>query len=221
MSESKEKFFDWAYDTRYIKDRNNKIAWGVAGFFGVLATISVIAVAYLTPLKEKELEVITVDKSTGIIDFYTDITTLNWTKEEAVDYANVMKYIELRESYLRDTYAKNYEEAVKMSAGIARNELIENYAPNAPKSPILKYRKRAQVDLRFKSFTYQGNDKNIVIARYIADVKQADGIKQEHYIATVQFDYAKAETLKLSTRLKNPLAFFASNYQNKREGYQK
>lgn len=217
---SKEDFFDWAYDTRHYESRNNKIAWTFAAFFAALSVLSIAALVGLTPIKEKIPFVFTVDKNTGIVELRTMSDTLNWTPTEAEDYANVAKYVQLRASYLRATYPQQYEKAVKMSAKVARRDLIESYAPNAPKSPILLYRERSQVDIRFKSVAYHGSNNNVVIARYIADIKSPEGTVSKHYIATVQYEYADNASLSLSARIFNPHAFVATNYQISEEGFQ-
>lgn len=212
--------YDWAYDTRMRDKRSIIIAWSLTSFFAVLALVSVIAVSVLTPLKENVPFVFTIDNNTGILEPRTMQDTLHWSANEAEDKSNVANYIKKREGYIESTYTNNYEEAVRQSTGLARKELVENYAPDALNSPMLLMRDKAQVNLRFKSLNYHGEKKNVVIARYIADTITPEGVTSIHYIATVQFDYADNEALSLTTRLTNPHAFVVTNYQNTREGFQ-
>lgn len=218
--ESKEAFFDWAYDTRHIRSRDNKIAWAITGVMTLITISAVLGVAALTPLKENVPLVFTVDKNTGIVEPRTTLNELGWNSSEAQDFSNVYTHINLREGYLRPTYPTNYEKAVRQSTGIARTDLVTNFAPDAPRTPILKYRDKTQVDLRFKSVNYHGEKQNVVIARYIADIKTGEEIVSKHYIATVQFEYAENQDLSLMSRLSNPFAFVVSNYQNREEGFQ-
>jgi type IV secretion system protein VirB8 len=217
---NKDDFFDWAYDTRYYQKRSVLLAWGTAAFFAILATLAIIAVVGLTPLKENTPFVFAVDKNTGIIEPRTTTDVLNWTADAAEDYANVAGYITLREAYLKDTYASNYEEAVRKSSGIARAALVRDHAPDGPKSPIIEWGERAQLNVRFKSVNHHGSNKNIVIARFIVDTVYSDKTDSEHYVATVEYVYADGEELSLMTRLSNPHAFVVTNYQVSKEGFQ-
>lgn len=221
MSKSKDDFFDWAYDTRHYQNRNLAIAWGIAAAFAVLSICCIIALIALTPLKTTVPYVFTVDEATGIVEPQTSLMeTQHLTPSSAEDFANVARYIRLRDSYLYGTYPGNYEQAVKMSTGVARTDLVQNYAPNGPLSPMRHLQDRGQADVRFKSISYHGQDKNIAIARYVRDIKTPDGIATTHHVATVQFEYATAESLSLALRLMNPHAFVVTHYQSAEEGQQ-
>ena len=216
MSKEKDDFFNWAYDTRYYQARNNKVAYIIAFLSLLISLASVLSVSFLTPLKEVKPFIITVDKTTGLVDTTTTLNDLNITKEEAIDFANMALYIRLRESYIPQTYEINYRRAVMMSAGAARTQLTELYAPDKPKSPILLYGDNANISIDFKNdMAYQTS--NILISRFVATIIHENEVKKEHYIATITFSYSTNAQLSLGSRLNNPLGFIVTNYQVSKE----
>src|SRR5690606_17552395 len=64
-------------------ERSARIAWSVAIVAGVLAGVSIFAVAGLTPLKTVEPFVVRVDNSTGIVDVVSALTSTPGTYDEA------------------------------------------------------------------------------------------------------------------------------------------
>jgi len=217
---AQDEFFDWAYDTRQITKRHNKIAWLLVFLFGVIALVEGFALLSLVPLKEKVPIIFTVDRNTGIIEQRTFVDALNWTQNEAEDYADVAAYVIAREGYLYATYLSQYESAVKTSTGVARADLVSNHAPDKLQSKLLKYKKHTQIDIRFKSLNYHGSNKNVVLARFITDIKTGSGVISKHYVATVEFEHASNESLSLTSRLSNPQGFVTTSYQVSEEGFQ-
>lgn len=78
-------------------ERSNRIAWSIAIASGIVASVSVFAIAGLTPLKTVEPFVVRVDNSTGIVDVVSALTATVSTYDEAVTKYFAAKYVRARE----------------------------------------------------------------------------------------------------------------------------
>lgn len=88
----------WNADQLRSAERSRRLAWGVAAFASIVATVAVGAVAALAPLKSVEPFVVRVDRSTGAVDVMTALRSEKpLTYDEAVTKHFLAQYVRARE----------------------------------------------------------------------------------------------------------------------------
>ncbi len=89
-------------------ERSNRVAWSIAIAAGIVAGISILAVASLAPLKTVEPFVVRVDNSTGIVDVVSALSATAGTYDEAVTKYFAAKYVRGREGYVWSEAQENF-----------------------------------------------------------------------------------------------------------------
>lgn len=106
--------------------RSKKTAWIIAGCSFVVMLISVLAISFLVPLKEKELAIVRVDNTTGRTELLTQVSQEKILQEEALGRYFVSQYIKLREGYNYPSLQNDYD-------------LVQRYSSNAVKEAYLLF----------------------------------------------------------------------------------
>lgn len=216
---NKNDFFDWAYDANQHRKRKIFISYILTAVSWLITGAALSLCVVLVPLKEKIPIVITVNEGTGVVDVSTSLIDKDMKITEAISLSEAAKYVLLRESYSYHTYPENYRQAVTMSVGKARSELIARKAPDAVDSPMTKWNDKAQINIIWNSFNFLSED--IVSVRFVEElVSKTDPPIRSNFIATLKFEHLEDAKLSLKMRIFNPLAFVVSDYQINKEGVQ-
>ncbi len=106
-------------------ERSNRLAWSIAIASGIVAGISILAVASLAPLKTVEPFVVRVDNSTGIVDVVSALSATAGTYDEAVTKYFAAKYVRGREGYVWSEAQENFRTIALLYA--SRTGAVRSY----------------------------------------------------------------------------------------------
>ncbi|MEB3047392.1 virB8 family protein [Rhizobium mulingense] len=213
-SDSLKNYFDKArrfdQDRLIQVERSARVAWFIAICASIIATVSVFAVAGLTPLKTVEPFVVRVDDSTGIVDVVTALTSAVGTYDEAVTKYFAAKYVRAREGYVWSEAEENFRTVALLSTQPEQTRFAAAYKGSNPDSPQNFYGRSATSRVTIVSISLI--NANVASVRYIRTVTRGDDVRTTHWVATLTFSYANAP-MSSTDRLVNPLGFAVSEYR--------
>jgi len=201
----------WNADRLRAAERSRRLAWGVAAFAGLLATVAVGAVAALSPLKTVEPFVVRVDRATGAVDVMTALKSERpLTYDEAVTKHFLAQYVRAREGWLAPAAEANFRQVSIMSTPVEQQRWADAFRPANPESPQVAYGPSAEalVAIRAVSFVSDG----VANVRFHRTVRRGPQVDESDWIATVAFTYTKAPMAE-ADRLRNPLGFQVTSYR--------
>jgi type IV secretion system protein VirB8 len=201
----------WNADRLRAAERSRRLAWGVAAFAGLLATVAVGAVAALAPLKTVEPFVVRVDRATGAVDVMSALKSekpLGY--DEAVTKHFLAQYVRAREGWLAPAAEANFRQVSIMSTPAEQQRWGDFFRPANPLSPQVVYGPagEAQVDVRAISFVSDG----VANVRFHRIVRMSQQVTESDWIATLAFTYTKAPMAE-ADRWRNPLGFQVTSYR--------
>lgn len=214
MTDSLESYFERArrfdQDRMIRVERSARIAWFIAVVAGILAAVSIVAVAGLTPLKTVEPFVVRVDSSTGIVDVVSALTSTAGTYEEAVTKYFAAKYVRAREGYVWSEAEENFRTVSLLSSHEEQARFAALYRGGNPRSPQNLYGHSATSEIDVVSISLI--NAKVVSVRYVRTVTRGEEVRTTHWVATLTFAYVNAP-MSSTDRLVNPLGFVVSEYR--------
>lgn len=198
-----------------ILQQSTRRAWYIAYGSLTLATLSVIAVVGLTPLKKVVPFVVRVDNATGIVDVVQTMKDSKTNYDEAVSKYFVRQFIKFREGYSPDKQVReeHYRNIGFMSSQAEQQKYFDYFNPNTNKnSPLNLYGNHGRINTIIKSISFVDTDKKVALVRFIREIDDGRETKQTHYAATVTFDYVDSG-IEESVRAINPLGFQVKEYR--------
>lgn len=191
-------------------ERSARIAWFVAICAGIIAVVSVFAIAGLTPLKTVEPFVVRVDNSTGIVDVVSALTSTAGTYDEAVTKYFAAKYVRAREGYVSSEAEENFRTVALLSTQPEQARFAGVYRGSNPDSPQNIYGRSATSRVNIVSISLI--NATVASVRYMRTVTRGDDLHTTHWVATLTFSYVNAP-MSSTDRLVNPLGFVVSEYR--------
>lgn len=206
-----ERGFSWEYDRfRSMKTSRNR-AWFLAIAMVIVASLSLLSMIIMLPLKEFQPYVITVDKSTGFIEITKGLKAGNLSQDEAITQSFLVQYITARESYLSATVKDNYRKVELFSEGNALRSYRSTWTRSNPDNPAVIYGDKTEVAIQIKSVAFL-NDTTASI-RFLRKQQSQNGMERiTHYVATIGFKYVERPE-KTENRFINPLGFLVNTYR--------
>ncbi|KAB2786124.1 virB8 family protein [Brucella anthropi] len=191
-------------------ERSNRLAWSIAIAAGIVAGISILAVASLAPLKTVEPFVVRVDNSTGIVDVVSALSATAGTYDEAVTKYFAAKYVRGREGYVWSEAQENFRTIALLSTQAEQARFAATYRGSNSQSPQNVYGRSATVRINIVSIALI--NQNVVSVRYIRSLTRGEEVRTTHFVATLTYSYANAP-MSSTDRLVNPLGFAVSEYR--------
>ncbi len=212
--DSLKSYFDKArrfdQDRMIQIERSNRVAWSIAIVSGLIAGISIFAVAGLTPLKTVEPFVVRVDNSTGIVDVVSALTSTAGTYDEAVTKYFAARYVRAREGYIWSEAQENFRTVALLSTQAEQTRFAALYRGSNAESPQNIYGRAATARIDIASISLI--NQNVVSVRYMRTITRGDDVRTTHWVATLTYSYANAP-MSSTDRLVNPLGFVVSDYR--------
>ena len=210
----------WDADRRALLDRSNRRAWRVAGAAVVVATLSVGALAVLTPLKTVVPYVIRVDQKTGVVDIVPPATG-NTTANEAVTRYLLTHYVTTRERYVGPLAETDYEFVGAFNTPILNQSWYATWDPHNTESPLNRYKDGTTVRVQIQSITFlnpSSGEVNVAQVRFVTGTKPGGtGLEQIHrWLATITYRYVSPPKDD-KVRALNPLGFRVTDYRKEPE----
>lgn len=200
----------WDADRAALARRSARLAWSVAGVGWLAALMGLGALMLLVPLKRVEPFLIRVDNSTGVIDtvpVYQGGTEV----AEAVTRYLLMHYVSICERFNFSTAESDYEECGSFHTAQRNQAWYAAWNPANPQSPLNTNKDGSVVRAQVKSVSFfrrANGITDLAQVRYLKARRTAAAADEQmtHWIATIQYAYAKPAT-DPKTRRWNPLGF--------------
>ena len=201
----------WDQDRLASAIRSRRLAWTVAAFAGLLATVAVGAVAALTPLKTVEPFVVRVDRATGAVDVMTGLKGSDpLTYEEAVSKYFLALYVRSREGWLPQAAEPNFRQVSILSTPPEQQRWADAFRPSNPQSPQVEWGENAVSLIDVRAISFVGP--KVANVRFHRLLRQGAQTTESDWIATIAFTYTKAP-MNEADRLRNPLGFQVVSYR--------
>lgn len=210
----------WDADRAAQAARSSRIAWVVAAAAVSVAIAASCAVTLLAPLKRIEPFVIRVDDTTGLVDvvpLYAGTAKL----PETVTRYLLTHYVQVCERFYWSTAERDYEECGAFNSAGRNQVWATEWALSNPNSPLNLHKDGSEVSVHVVSvvfFQRATGTTDLAQVRYIRTARTGDAAEGHatHWIANVQFTYAKPSTDAL-TRQWNPLGFRILEFRTEQE----
>lgn len=196
-------------------EKSKKMAWCVASVASLLAICLGVAVTILTPLKEKELAIVSVDNTTGRTELITQVKQEQILQSEALGRYFVDKYISLREGYNYPSLQSDYETVQLYSSNTVKDDYLRLFASDLAPDKV-----------------HNNNGAYVVVERLsniITDATAPDRLSTSRFkVISRNFRTGQVTTSYLALRVTyrfdlkksnptNPLGFTVTSYQADKE----
>jgi len=204
---------DYEASFRYLIEQSNKRAWLISFVAIFIASLSLIAVVLLTPLKTIEPYVIRVDNTTGMVDILTLLDEKEITQNEALDKYFISQYIKAREGYYYELLNQDYLLTQLMSSENVANEYRALYEGDNARDQILKNSNEVSVQILSVVLGESNGVKTSTIRANITTKNLSSrGTSQATKVITLSYDYTLGKASE-ENRLLNPLGFKVLTYR--------
>lgn len=204
---------DYEASFRYLIEQSNKRAWLISFVAIFIASLSLIAVVLLTPLKTIEPYVIRVDNTTGMVDILTLLDEKEITQNEALDKYFISQYIKAREGYYYELLNQDYLLTQLMSSENVANEYRALYEGDNARDQILKNSNEVSVQILSVVLGESNGVKTSTIRANITTKNLSSrGTSQATKVITLSYDYTIGKASE-ENRLLNPLGFKVLTYR--------
>lgn len=203
-------------------ERSKTIAWRVALGACILAICSVVAVMFLTPLKEVRPYVIRVDNNTGQTDIVTMLTNSKSDYGEEVAKYFSSLYVTLYEGYDWYTIQKQIDQLMLFSDKNMQGRINTKFAKSDAPHKVYANKERININITNTSII---DENGLIQVRFTKTIEPVDGgtynadtdsitpkPQVTNHIATLGYEYVNVPTLD-DVRLVNPLGFTVKSYR--------
>ncbi|MBJ2293275.1 type IV secretion system protein [Pseudomonas sp. MF5691] len=192
----------------------------LAGFFGVLAFMSVGAVLGLTPLKTVETYLVRVDNSSGFTDVVKPISQVK-SSEQIDDEYWLATYVRFRESYNFSNNDAQFSMVELLSYGTTFAEYRNFQLSSKGYLAVLGNNRQIKTEINNITFLTRENAKGTAQVRLTKTVLDRNGmpdpeVKPAVWLSTISYDY-KNPTKKRGDQWLNPRGFGALSYSPTQE----
>jgi type IV secretion system protein VirB8 len=223
MSKTKQlinasKTFEEKMLTRDARDK--KVGFFIGGVGLLIGVLGLAAVLLLLPLKHTELELYTVDNTTGRVEKVTHVKEEDVFSQVAMAKAFSANYVKLRESYNYFSLQRDYDTVPLFGSDEVNADYLAFF--NSKNSPDTVYQKAAyvvEVEIISNVVSEATAPDKLAQIRFKKTTRRvADGSKKiEFWNARVTFRYVPDKALTEAQREANPLGFTVTSYQRDKE----
>ncbi len=210
MSRAKDAFeVDFIFGPR----RRERFAYFVAAAGVLVGLTGFLGAVSLFPLKTVETFVVVVDKETGEMDRVARVAALTLDESDAIIQANLVAYVDDRETYdLTDGEAR-INSALDRSDGDAARTLRDLCSSSNEDYPITVYGRDAKIDVVIRSVNQ--------IEPGVAQVRFSRTLRRERdtrtvtrpNVATIAYEFRPETRQRLQDVWANPLGFVVTSYR--------
>jgi type IV secretion system protein VirB8 len=210
----------WETDLVARAEASRRRAYWVAGGFGALAGMALLALVAVQPLKTVEPFVIRVDNRTGVTDV-VPVYAGNADVSESVTRYLLHTYVVARERYFYAMAEQDYNLVGSFNSPPLNSLWYQDWNRSNPESPVNKYKDGTSIRSEAQSISFikrADGTRDLAQVRFLTATKTG-GAGQEtirYWIATIQYAYvppSKDEQL----RSLNPLGFRILEYRREPE----
>ena len=196
----------WGQEVYDKAKANEKRAWGIAYLFGGIATLSVLAVAMLTPLKRVETSFIVVDRNTGYMEQITQIGAGTLTQNEALAEANIAGFIKSHEIWDPADFQERVNYVRLTSTDNVYRQFLDTINTRA-ETLVLDDDRRVYI----KTLSHNPERKTAFV-RISTDTIVNGRSTEEHWAVTLEYEYTSTPRDRNTAHI-NPLGFTVTSYR--------
>ena len=200
----------WERETYLALRGSTRRAWVLAVASFVIASLALLALILVLPLKEFAPYVVTVDKSTGWLEVTRGLDEGNLTQNEALTTAHIVRCVVARESFDATDYPQMYREVGLCMTDRALDAYRRDHDQQNPNSPPVLYGYDGLVRVEIGSVNLLTETTSIVSFRTILEYRGRAVVN--HWRAAMTFAYTNKK-FSMSDRFINPLGFQISSYR--------
>jgi type IV secretion system protein VirB8 len=207
---------DWQRNDLQRAKRSVRLAWTVAGISGLLAILSVDAVAALTPLKRVEAFVVQVDRSTGQTSVVPGLKGRNpMSYDASVKRYFLSQYVKDREGWIPLAENELVHAVLLMSGDDEKQRFTEFFSRSDPISPQLIFKDTPMASVEIRSISFINED--VAEVHYARTVYSHVGqALVSNYVATLTYTITNRPQLERDLNI-DPIGFSVTNYQTSPE----
>lgn len=200
--------------------RDKKVAFLIGGTGLLTGLLSLTAVVLLLPLKTTELELYTVDNTTGRIEKVTRVTEEDVSSQLVLAKAFAASYVKLRENYNYFSLQNDYETVPLFGSDEVNEAWLAFF--EGKEAPDTVYQNAAHVvnsEIISSVVSDTTDPDKLAQIRFKKTIRRvADGTTRvEFWNARVTFRYLPDRALTEAQREANPLGFTVTSYQRDKE----
>lgn len=197
-----------------------KAAWFIAFFFGLIAVMAIAAIIIMLPLQRTDIELYTLDKQTGRVEYVTRVKERDLSSETVMSAAFAANYVELREGYNYFSLQNDYDKVKLFSSHAVKSDYLAWF--NSPQAPDVVFNNAAYmatvqiISNVHAAATNPDRLAQLRIKKTIRDVKSGRETDEFWHIR-LTYRYVPHAELTTSQREVNPLGFIVTSYQRDKE----
>ena len=200
----------WESDKVRSQEISKRTAWTVAIVASILAIVSVVTVALLTPVQRVEAYVVRVDSSTGQVNVVRPLSNGDTTYDEAINKYFTQWYVRWREGFIQERAPEFYNNVGILSSSAEQARYLKQYDPSSQASPLNVYKNFGRSVITIKSTVL---DKPGVARIQFTKEEDWGGRNQKtsQWSAMVFYRFSGAPMSEKDREI-NPLGFQVLNY---------
>jgi len=206
------QIWEQAIYSSVIKSR--RLSWLVSSLLFVLVMLLSLALWLLIPLQRYEPYIITVDKTTGYLEMTRALQPGPLSDDVAVTQANIVRYVNARETYDYNGLGRDYKLTLLLSTGSAAEDYQSLFSGNNARALDKTLGRTTRIHVTIKSVSLL-NERTAQVRFSTEQISGSETITS-HYVSTLRFRYS-GTPMKNEWRFDNPLGFQVTEYRRDQE----
>lgn len=219
----KEKVFENAKNFEEhrleFESKEKRLAYIIAAIGCAFGVLSLVALIFLLPLKQTDVEVFTVDKQTGRTEKITTVKKEEVTNSEALAKYFASNYIKYREGYNYFRAQHDFDATMLFGTDEVNQPVIDLY--NSEQSPEKIYNKAdftVTINVISVLLSDSGNSderqRNLATIRFEKVIRAVGSreVRKQYWTARVTYLFIPERELTEQERQSNPLGFTVTSY---------
>lgn len=207
---------NWEAVMQLRVERSERRAWFIATIAVIVASVAILSLATLAPLKTSVPYVFALDRATGNVEVVSaadDRAVMGY--QELLDKHWTQKYVIARESYFYRLLQTDYDSVLTMSVDDVAREYSKVYEGTNARDK--KYGASMEIRVKVLSVTLNGDAVGLkATVRFEKAAKRAEADTAEppqYYIATLSYEYRPSMKGQEKELIQNPLGFKVTSYR--------
>lgn len=199
--------------------KQNKIYLGFAVTSLIVATLAVLSVALLTPLKTVKPYIVRVNNTTGEAQVLNTVPAIKKSYEDVIDEHFLSEYVKFRESYDWYNVGDYYRATLLMSEPKVAAYYQKIYGPANQNSPVNVFKRDFRIKITINSINFVGDSAQIHFTKTklpAAGPNDESQMETYSFLAVVAYHYVRSKMTNEQRQI-NPLGFEVTSYQVTRE----
>ena len=193
-----------------------KFGWVMVALLGFLLILAIVAIIIMQPLKTTLVELYTIDKKEGRIEYMTTVKDSELSSDDALNMSFTASYVKRREGYNYFALQNDYDETQLFNSDDVNREYLAWF--NGTDAPDIVYGNAAKVvtvDVLSNVQSEGTGDNRTALVRIKRTIRQiANGnLAHDYWTVRLTYHYVPHKELTSSQREVNPLGFIVTSYQ--------